>query len=117
MHKYPLLCSIHVRRTIDAKRCTHGPQALTAPSTHGPKHLHVHRYRVFPHRLSERYLLTCLLGRGGFSEVYKVRLGYWTCCCCSFVYTLLWGMLLLFLCRYCAWHVKEMGVRADDIFS
>ena len=32
-------------------------------------------YRAFPHRLNERYLLMSLLGKGGFSEVYKVGEG------------------------------------------
>lgn len=31
------------------------------------------RYHPLPHRLTDRYLLMSLLGRGGFSEVYKVR--------------------------------------------
>eukprot|EP00045_Choanoeca_perplexa_P010934 m.113716 g.113716 ORF g.113716 m.113716 type:complete len:740 (+) comp15451_c0_seq1:155-2374(+) len=29
------------------------------------------KYKDLPHRLTERYVLCCLLGRGGFSEVYK----------------------------------------------
>lgn len=33
------------------------------------------RYQPLPYRLTDRYLLMSLLGRGGFSEVYKVRAG------------------------------------------
>lgn len=31
------------------------------------------KYKDLPHRLTDRYLLLSLLGKGGFSEVYKVR--------------------------------------------
>ena len=34
------------------------------------------RYRVLPFRLTDRYILMSLLGRGGFSEVYKVGMHY-----------------------------------------
>lgn len=46
-------CSLHVR---EIKRITDEENAT---------------YHVFPHRLNDRYILVALLGKGGFSEVYK----------------------------------------------
>ena len=55
-------------------------------------------YRYFPHKLNERYLLMSLLGKGGFSEVYKVCT--YICVCMYVLYVCIYVCMFVCICIY-----------------